>query len=272
MKNILLPVHEDSGQEARLLAALAVTRAVAGHLMCLDVIVPPTPLGFGLFGDYQGAASMIALDSQQRSAARNRARLEPRLGYEDIEWSWQETMDFPAHAIRRAEMLADLVVLSARLDKAGSFELKHLCQRLAGSTGRAILAVPPPARELNLAGTVVIAWNGSSEVQRALREAVPLLKLASEVVLLSIVDPMGPFAANDAATYLSRHGIRPQIYAADRLAGEHVCEVLLTHAQNLGASYIVLGAFHHPPTLEALWGGVTHSMLASSDMPLLLSH
>src|SRR3989344_3652734 len=38
MKNILLLVHDDHGQEARLQAALDITRAVEGHLTCIDAM------------------------------------------------------------------------------------------------------------------------------------------------------------------------------------------------------------------------------------------
>ena len=41
MKNILLLVHDDAGQEARFQAALDIGRAVEGHLSCLDVTVIP---------------------------------------------------------------------------------------------------------------------------------------------------------------------------------------------------------------------------------------
>lgn len=44
MKNILLLIHDDDGQEARLQAALDVTRSVGGHLTCLAIVVAP-PVG-----------------------------------------------------------------------------------------------------------------------------------------------------------------------------------------------------------------------------------
>jgi hypothetical protein len=39
MKNVLLLVHDDPGQEARVQAALDVVRAIEGHLICLGVAV-----------------------------------------------------------------------------------------------------------------------------------------------------------------------------------------------------------------------------------------
>ena len=41
MKNVLLLVHDDDGQELRLQASLDLVRALDGHLTCVDVPPPP---------------------------------------------------------------------------------------------------------------------------------------------------------------------------------------------------------------------------------------
>ncbi|PBN42916.1 hypothetical protein [Sphingobium sp. D43FB] len=82
MKNVLLLVHEDVGQEARLQAALDLTRALDGHLICLDVAVLPV-----LAADpYSGDGSAILLQEERDRESRNRARIEERLGKEDVSW------------------------------------------------------------------------------------------------------------------------------------------------------------------------------------------
>lgn len=52
MKNVLLLVHEDNGQEARFQAEMDVTRALEGHLTCLEIIpfapVPGDAHGFAM--------------------------------------------------------------------------------------------------------------------------------------------------------------------------------------------------------------------------------
>ena len=48
MKNVLLLIHDDAGQEARLQAALDVTRALEGHLTCLDVAIVPPVMGIDI--------------------------------------------------------------------------------------------------------------------------------------------------------------------------------------------------------------------------------
>lgn len=48
MKTLLLLVHDDAGQEARLQAALDLTRALDGHLTCVDIA--PIPVFAGDLG------------------------------------------------------------------------------------------------------------------------------------------------------------------------------------------------------------------------------
>ena len=75
MKTILLLVHEDEGQEARLQSALDVARVVDGHLKCLDVAVIPVFVG----DFYSGAGEAMLLADERRNEADNRARIEARL-------------------------------------------------------------------------------------------------------------------------------------------------------------------------------------------------
>src|SRR6478609_4988629 len=78
MENILLLVHQDTGQEARLQAALDVTRAVKGHLTCADVSVMPI-----LADDYVGSmGTAMLLEDERTREAENRVAIEARLAGE----------------------------------------------------------------------------------------------------------------------------------------------------------------------------------------------
>lgn len=80
MKNILLLVHDDVGEEARFQAALDLTRALDGHLTCVDVV--PLPVMVGDF--YSGASeAMLLADNGQRETV-HRERIEARLAHEDV--------------------------------------------------------------------------------------------------------------------------------------------------------------------------------------------
>lgn len=269
MKSILLLAHDDQGQEARLQAALDVTRALGGHLTCLDVIAPPVVLTNDGYGS-AAAADLIEHERERETA--NRSRLEARLSREDVAWSWHETTGFREQAIEAAAGLADLIVLSSRLGKEVPSELRQLADHVVQKADCPVLAVPGAAKGLGVTGTVLVAWDGSREADDALRDAVPLLALASEVILFVLDDPDGVFAAEPAAQYLSRHGVHARIDLEHRKAGALVYESILDGALANRASYIVMGAFGHSPMVEKVFGGVTRSMLAHSDVPLLLAH
>lgn len=83
MKNILLLVHDDEGQEARLQAALDLTRAIGGHLQCIDVT--PFPV---IAGDlYAGFGETAVMLDERDSEARNKTHITARLAKEDVSWN-----------------------------------------------------------------------------------------------------------------------------------------------------------------------------------------
>ena len=268
MKTVLLLAHDDEGQEARLQAALDVTRALKGHLICLDVIVPPTALVY----DYTGYGTATLMEDERERETANRSRLEARLSHEDVTWNWYEANGSLEETIEAEAGLADLVVLSSRLDEYEPSNLRQLAGHVANKVRRPVLAVPAHAKGIDITRPVLVAWDGSREANEALREAVPLLKLSSEVILFDLDEPEGVFAAISAAAYLSRHDVHARIETAPRKPGDSVYTNLLGKAAQIGASYIVMGAFGHAPAVETIFGGDTRSMLANSELPLLLAH
>ena len=65
MKNILLFVHDDSGQEARFQVALDLTRALGGHLLCLDITYVPPLVGSGYYDDGYVMANLLVEESER---------------------------------------------------------------------------------------------------------------------------------------------------------------------------------------------------------------
>ena len=82
--------------------------------------------------------------------------------------------------------------------------------------------------------------------------------------------PTRDFSVDEAASYLSRHGISAEIMT--RESDERpVSDVILNEAHAIGASYVVIGAYGMPRLVEAIFGGVTDGMLRKSDLPVLLA-
>jgi nucleotide-binding universal stress UspA family protein len=262
MKNVLLLLHDDGGQEARLQAALDLTRALSGHLMCLDVVVPPAVVSDYL--EVSGGAMMM--DYVRERESDNRSAIEARLQHEDVPWSMTDRIGAAGRELRSAADLADIIVVSLPGEEhEGDF--RQIVGELAVKSDRPVLAVPSACRGLDVAGPALIGWNGSHEASEALRQAVPILQHSASVTLLAVDRPAGD---SSAASYLSRHGIPVEIVT--RASGSSsVSDVILNEAHAIGAAYVVIGAYGLPRPVEAIFGGVTVGLLLKSDLPVLLA-
>lgn len=268
MKNILLLIHDDAGQEARFQAALDLTRALNGHLTCVDVM--PLPV---VVGEFYSAASetMLLADTVQREAT-NRDRIQARLALEDVSWDWKELTGDLALSIAQTSNLADLIVVSRRLDRYPYPDMRGIASSILVRSHTPLVAVPECSEGFNAAGRALIAWNGSEEVAMTMQAAVPLLKLAASVQLFEVDEGESAIPAQNAATYLARHGIHPTLRKITR-RDRPVDAAIREGCEVLGAAYCLMGAYGRSSRLtEALFGGVTRRMLSASKIPLVLGH
>lgn len=271
MTTILLHVQADDGQEARLQSALDLARAFEGHLICAQV----TPFDSFVAGDPFGGiyAFTDVLESVREQEVAERERIEAQLAREGVSWTWLQVDGNPATLLIDQSKLADFVILSRSVADPHSVSRHALA--LAGDIAlhaRApIVAVSPHCRGFDVADAAAIAWNGSFEAANALKAALPLLKLASKVHLIELVQDADRFPATDAAAYLSRHGISAEIHQR-ALGTEDVASALCGAVQLLRARYLVMGAYGHSRLREAVLGGATRHMLESSPVPLVMTH
>lgn len=265
MKSVLLLIHADVGQEARLRSALDLVRALQGHLVCLDVVAFPT-----LAGDVTGMAAGLILTRECHAAADNRRRLEDRLAREAVAWTWIDTAGGVADCLLREAGLADLIVVNCKRDHWLSTDPRAVAATLALKARCPVVATPDHAQGLDPTGPVVVAWDGSAPVMATLRAAVPLLTLSRQVRLVTVGEDQG-VAPEAAALYLERYGVTAQL---DRRAalGEEPDAVLLRISTEDEAAYCLMGAFGHGRMSEDLFGGVTRRMLDAAALPLVLGH
>jgi hypothetical protein len=159
VKNVLLLVHDDDGQEARLQAALDVVRATEGHLGCLDVAVLPM-----LVTGYYGAPEEgILLAEEVARESANRARLEERLRHEDVAWDWVDSCGTIVSCVTAAAGLADLIVVNRKLESFLMPDMLAVAGGIIMESRKPILAVPQALRGIMLAGTRL--WPGMDRLR-----------------------------------------------------------------------------------------------------------
>jgi nucleotide-binding universal stress UspA family protein len=269
MKAILLFANEDDALASRMQVGLDLTRAFEGHLTCFQV----TPYDAFIMGDPFGGVYALPTMVQALGEAEDahRGRMEAQLGHEGVAWDWLHRDGQAAQILVDRSRLADLVVMSLPAAHGRQDGPISLTADVALHAGSPVLAVPRDATSLDCSGIAVLAWNGSAEASHALRSALPMLRLAAAVHIVTVTDHDSVFPATDASHYLALHGIGSELHERQQ-DGEDIVDVILGAAQELGAAYIVMGAYGHSRIREAVLGGATRDMLSRSDLPVLLAH
>jgi len=265
MKNILLLVHHDNGQESRLQAALDITRALGGHLVCIDVTPYPVITG----NTIMGYGDTVLVFDERESEEKNKAALTERLLREDVSWSWADAIGEIATSVLHAADLADLIILNRTPAGSPLPDVRDITSRIVARTSAAVLAVPETLERFAF-DRALIAWDGGRSAATALRAAVPLLALASEVEIFMARDDERRTEPEQAAAYLSRYGIHASIKIVENV-DDRADALIISEAGFCRADYIVMGAYGRGRFRET-FGGVTKRMLSNSTLPLLLGH
>jgi len=259
MKNVLVLVHDDSGQESRLRAAIDATRALNGHLIGVNVaIMPSTEFDRGL-------------DAERVTEAKNRQIVEQRLTRESVSWHLREAEDYVESAIMNACDLADLIVVNNEAAELRPRSIRRAAGVVAIRSRKPLLAAPKEGKRFDATGEALVAWDGSDPAMAVVTAAVPLLQIAQSVTLYEVDDESITAPAEEAAAYLSRHGIKAEIIR-DQSPPRMVDDLLLEKAKSGRFSYVIMGAYSRPRVIESLFGGVTKRMLRDSPVPLLIAH
>lgn len=270
MKSILLHINQDDGQESRLQFAIDLARATGAHIRCAQITSVELFVGVDPFGGVYAAGAV--LDELREGERAIKTQVEAQLAREGVSWDWWQEDGPVVQSILSLGRLADAIVLSQPVKGVNSLNNPaQIVPDVAINARAPVFSVPVKSAAFVPAAPAMVAWNGSYEAAHALRLALPLLALSDSVHLIEVAEKSGDFPAAEAALYLSRHGIEPQI--AQISSGEAgIGATLLGTARNLGAAYLVMGAYGHSRLRESILGGVTRDLIAAAPLPLLLAH
>jgi len=138
-------------------------------------------------------------------------------------------------------------------------------------SGRPVLIAPSAVPQV-IGRNVLIAWNGSTEQTRTTAFALPLLRMAEQVTLVSVEGGMTPGPTGEEfAQYLRLNGIA--VTAVTMGLGKRTTgEVILDHAKTLGCDLLVKGAYTQSRLRQMMFGGATRHILATATLPVLMAH
>jgi nucleotide-binding universal stress UspA family protein len=141
------------------------------------------------------------------------------------------------------------------------------------SSGRPVLVVPYIQSTGLKLDRVMICWDGSQHVARAAADAMPLLRRAGHVDIITIEDRdrRNELAGAKIAEHLARHGLKVELKPIVGV-DSNVSDVMLSHAANTSADLLVMGAYGHSRLREFVLGGATRGILGSMTLPTFMAH
>ena len=278
IRDLLVQIDQTQAAQHRLEAGLNLAERFGAHLTALYLAAEPfmrSAAGFHLPADLvrehlrQTEAEAEPVFTAAREAAERRGvMLDTRL----------ETgpLDRLPVILARVARNADLIVVGEPRPEESGTDETVLVEAAFMDTGRPALVVPYQGARAMPPERVLIAWDGSREASRAVHDALPLLRLASEVVIL-IVDAaklgprFGPKPGAGILAHLQRHEVAARVNAIES-GGAAIAELILAQAGNEKADLLVMGGYGHSRLREMILGGATRHMLERMSLPVLFAH
>jgi nucleotide-binding universal stress UspA family protein len=118
---------------------------------------------------------------------------------------------------------------------------------------------------------VCIAWNGTAESASSVWAALPWMKRAEGVRILTAegYQRRGP-AAPDLVAYLAMHGVEADVTTFHPASGS-VGAGLLAAATQFECDLLSMGAYSHSRLRQLILGGVTRHVLEHATLPVMMS-
>jgi nucleotide-binding universal stress UspA family protein len=282
MKTILVPTEQNTAMESALDCALLLAKKFDSWIegfplrpAVADMVAMDPDAGLTMVAVKENDADMVRQAEElfrsfmeRHGVQRQATEASPPPGA--VSWTWHAEAPSGHDFVGSYGRVFDIVVLARPGEEWQSPSMVTLESALFES-GRPVL-IAPPTSPASLGTHVLIAWNRSTEQARATAFAMPLLRLAERVTILTVegATVAGPSGA-EMARSLAIHGI-----AADTLtiapgkvgAGE----TILKKATELGCDLIVKGAYTQSRLRQMIFGGTTRHILANAKLPVLMAH
>ena len=182
-----------------------------------------------------------------------------------------------AESLVRHSHCSDLTVLTqADPGARGHAMAQGVVEQVVLGSARPTLVIPYAGSFDGIGRSAMVAWDDSREAARALSDALPLLRLAKRVRVVSWNDGFGDddrtlrLRLDALCQWLAWQGVTAE--GCVQTADGGIAEAMLSHAADTGADLIVMGAYGHARWMERMLGGATRGLLASMTVPVVMSH
>jgi nucleotide-binding universal stress UspA family protein len=268
--SIMVPLNLGVGAEDLVKLAVSLAERFKSRLIGVaaeDFVVPYIAEG-------TARVDAILVEDAKRKAAENIGKAETlfqRSAASLNDRDWRCAVSPPRGFVLNQARAADILVMARQgADDASQGRMALPPGDIVMDLGRPLIVVPPGIERLS-ARHVVVAWKDTREARRAVRDALPFLKAAETVTVLSVGSEAEDQGAADVSEYLTLHGVMSR--AVTRPDGiRSAADEVTIFAREQDADLIVCGAYGHSRLREWILGGMTHDLLESTRVCCLMSH
>ncbi|MFQ5564706.1 MAG: universal stress protein [Parvularculaceae bacterium] len=288
IKTVLTPILTESSVSCGLETAFALGEAFESHIVGFHL--RRTPDVSALYGYYAQAPAYLAENIDAYKEASNKRAKDLRAMFDDacakrgapvilpsdhkdagkMTVSWRDEEGPWPSDLALAGRVADITVLPAfEGDAPPSYS--EVLETMLFESGRPAL-IAGEGDLTKAPKTIAIGWNGGLEASRAMKAAMPFVKRAHRVIVLSVDEGgwRGP-DSEEAVSYLKMHGVNAIADHVSRV-DDSTGKVLLAAARERDADLLVAGAYSHNRLREMILGGVTRDLSRQTELPVLLAH
>ena len=277
-KTMLLHLDANMHREERLDLAFEQAEKFDAHLVGLYAPGPVPIPAYALVEAGQAVTDLVRHRRAEAAQAAKSAFEAASARRRAVKCEWRMDEGDAVAAVCLSARYADLVIAGQppRDDRMAGSANAQFAGDLVLYAGRPVLFVPYAGRFPAVGKRILVAWDAGREAARALSDAMPFLKRASFVDVVSL-DPgnigsrHGEVPGADIGLLLARHGVKVTV-SQQTGSDIGVGEQLLSRAADIAADLIVMGAYGHSRLREWILGGATRTMLEAMTVPVLMSH
>lgn len=276
MKSILIPTEDHDAMPAVFEAANLVARSFDSYMEgfairpAIGTYVTVEPVSsLAISGAFEEDTARQAHELFEAFMQRNNV---PRAAAEPAVYScaWPRAEAADDAFLGSYGRIFDLIVLGRPGREASNPRMAPLETALFES-GRPVLIVPRTAPK-SIGRNIMVAWNGSTEQAHTNLFALPMLKMAEKVTVLTVEGGTTPGPTGEqAALHLRRNGVKAAastLTPGTRTTGE----AILDQAAALGCDLLVKSAYTQSRLRQMIFGGATRHILANATLPVLMAH
>jgi nucleotide-binding universal stress UspA family protein len=272
LKDILFLLENGDKSEQINAYALSFAQQCGAHLTAAGVIMEMIPPA-SFMGEYPADILAGIAEQTQRELEACYQRLKAAASRE------QETelvliQAYPGLSRDEFGRLArhfDVTIVGQGPESLNDDEL--LAEGALFGSGRPVLVVPRSHKDPAKFGKAMIAYDGSAMSARAIADALPLLRKSGHVELVTIAHKdkaPNQLPGFNMTRHLARHGITAKL--KELPPAVDVGASILSYAADMGADYLVMGAYGHSRLREFVIGGTTRTIINSMTLPVFMAH